>query len=64
MDATTALGLKAAGTEQNRKVYRRHGARDPLFGVSFPTPVIPCIAGTWQRTVARAAAKGAAHAAG
>lgn len=27
--------LEAAGTEQNRKVYRRHGARDPLFGVSF-----------------------------
>jgi 3-methyladenine DNA glycosylase AlkD len=27
--------LEKAGTEQNRKVYRRHGAIDPLFGVSF-----------------------------
>lgn len=27
--------LEAAGTEQNRKIYRRHGASDPLFGVSF-----------------------------
>lgn len=27
--------LEAAGAEQNRRVYRRHGARDPLFGVSF-----------------------------
>ncbi len=27
--------LAAAGTEQNRRIYRRHGARDPLFGVSF-----------------------------
>jgi 3-methyladenine DNA glycosylase AlkD len=36
MDAVTALArLEAAGTEQNRKVYRRHGARDPLFGASF-----------------------------
>lgn len=36
MDAVTAIArLEAAGTEQNRKVYRRHGARDPLFGVSF-----------------------------
>lgn len=36
MDLTTALGrLEAAGTEQNRRIYRRHGARDPLFGVSF-----------------------------
>ncbi len=36
MDVATALvRLEAAGTEQNRKVYRRHGARDPLFGVSF-----------------------------
>jgi 3-methyladenine DNA glycosylase AlkD len=26
--------MEAAGTEQNRKIYRRHGARDPLFGVS------------------------------
>lgn len=29
--------LEAAGTEQTRKTYRRHGARDPLFGVSFAT---------------------------
>jgi 3-methyladenine DNA glycosylase AlkD len=27
--------LEAAGTEQDRKVYRRHGAREPLFGVAF-----------------------------
>jgi len=27
--------LERAGTAQNRKVYRRHGAGDPLFGVSF-----------------------------
>jgi 3-methyladenine DNA glycosylase AlkD len=26
--------MEAAGTEQNRKTYRRHGASDPLFGVS------------------------------
>ena len=36
MDLATAVGrLEAAGTEQNRTVYRRHGARDPLWGVSF-----------------------------
>lgn len=27
--------LERLGTEQNRKVYRRHGMTDPLFGVSF-----------------------------
>lgn len=27
--------LAAAGTAQNRKVYARHGAPEPLFGVSF-----------------------------
>ena len=27
--------LKAAGTEQNRKIYPRHGVTSPLFGVSF-----------------------------
>ena len=27
--------LKAAGTAQNRKVYRRHGAQGDLFGVSY-----------------------------
>jgi 3-methyladenine DNA glycosylase AlkD len=27
--------LEAAGTEQNRKIYRRHGAGDNQFGVSF-----------------------------
>ncbi len=38
MDTATALArLEAAGTEQNRKVYRRHGAQEPLFGVSFAT---------------------------
>lgn len=29
--------LEAAGTEQARKTYRRHGAPEPLFGVSFAT---------------------------
>lgn len=27
--------LQAAGTEQNRKIYPRHGARSPMFGVSY-----------------------------
>lgn len=27
--------LESYGTEQNRKVYQRHGAKPPLFGVSF-----------------------------
>ena len=27
--------LKALGTEQNRKIYKRHGAGDKIFGVSF-----------------------------
>ena len=27
--------LEAAGTAQNRKVYARHGAPEPMFGVSF-----------------------------
>ncbi|WP_369903352.1 DNA alkylation repair protein [Bacillus manliponensis] len=27
--------LEEYGTEQNRKVYKRHGAKEPLFGVSF-----------------------------
>lgn len=36
MDVAEALArLEAAGTEQNRRIYRRHGVRDPLFGVSF-----------------------------
>jgi len=36
MELATAIGrLEAAGTEQNRRIYRRHGARDPLYGVSF-----------------------------
>jgi 3-methyladenine DNA glycosylase AlkD len=26
--------LESAGTEQNRKIYLRHGAKEPLFGVS------------------------------
>ena len=29
--------LEKAGTEQARKTYRRHGAKDPMFGVSFAT---------------------------
>ena len=36
MDLATAVAaLEAAGTEQYRKTYRRHGARDPMYGVSF-----------------------------
>jgi 3-methyladenine DNA glycosylase AlkD len=36
MDLATAMAaLEAAGTEQYRKTYRRHGARDPMYGVSF-----------------------------
>ncbi|AUX43938.1 hypothetical protein SOCE26_053940 [Sorangium cellulosum] len=36
MDFTDVMSeLERLGTEQNRKVYRRHGATDPLFGVSF-----------------------------
>ena len=36
MEFVEALrALEQAGTEQNRKVYKRHGAREPLFGVSF-----------------------------
>jgi len=36
MDLATAIErLEAAGTEQNRKPCRRHGARAPLLGVSF-----------------------------
>jgi 3-methyladenine DNA glycosylase AlkD len=27
--------LEKLGTEQARKIYRRHGAKDPLYGVSF-----------------------------
>src|SRR5688572_11563236 len=38
MDAAVALAsLEKAGTEQNRKTYRRHGAPEPLFGVSHAT---------------------------
>ncbi len=36
MDLKRALAaLEAAGTAQNRKVYRRHGVDDPLYGVSY-----------------------------
>jgi 3-methyladenine DNA glycosylase AlkD len=31
----TMRALEAAGSEQTRKIYRRHGAVDPMFGVSF-----------------------------
>jgi 3-methyladenine DNA glycosylase AlkD len=27
--------LESLGTAQNRKIYRRHGAKEPLFGVSY-----------------------------
>lgn len=33
--AEVMADLEAMGTEQNRKVYRRHGAGENLFGVSF-----------------------------
>lgn len=29
--------LEAAGTAQNRKIYARHGAQEPMFGVSYAT---------------------------
>lgn len=36
MDMQTAvLQLEQAGTAQARKIYLRHGARDPLYGVSY-----------------------------
>lgn len=35
--AQTMAALEQAGSEQTRKTYRRHGAREPLFGVSFAT---------------------------
>lgn len=31
----TMLALESMGTEQNRKIYKRHGAAEPMFGVSF-----------------------------
>lgn len=33
--AAVVAELERRGTEQNRKVYRRHGASEPLFGVSY-----------------------------
>ena len=35
--AEVMAALKKAGAEQTRKTYRRHGAVEPLFGVSFAT---------------------------
>jgi len=35
--AEAMAALEKAGSEQTRKTYRRHGAEDPLFGVSFAT---------------------------
>ncbi len=36
MDFPQAMAaLEAAGTEQCRKIYRRHGMSEPLFGVSY-----------------------------
>ena len=32
---TVIQELEELGTEQNRKIYRRHGVREDLFGVSF-----------------------------
>jgi 3-methyladenine DNA glycosylase AlkD len=31
----TIFALKQAGTEQNRKIYARHGVKKPMFGVSW-----------------------------
>lgn len=31
----TLAALESMGTEQNRRVYARHGAAEPIFGVSF-----------------------------
>lgn len=33
--AAVLAELEQVGTAQNRKVYRRHGVREPLFGVSY-----------------------------
>jgi 3-methyladenine DNA glycosylase AlkD len=33
--AQAMSALEAAGSEQTRKTYRRHGATDPMFGVKF-----------------------------
>lgn len=35
--ADAMAALEAAGSEQTRKTYRRHGAKEPMFGVSFAT---------------------------
>lgn len=35
--AEVMSALELAGSEQTRKTYRRHGAVDPMFGVSFAT---------------------------
>jgi 3-methyladenine DNA glycosylase AlkD len=35
--AQALAALEQAGSEQTRKTYRRHGASDPMFGVSFAT---------------------------
>ena len=32
---TAMADLKKAGTAQNRKIYTRHGASEPMFGVSY-----------------------------
>ena len=38
MDVATAIGrLESAGTEPYRAIYRRHGARDPMYGVLIST---------------------------
>ncbi len=38
MDLNQAMAaLEAAGSEQTRKTYARHGAKGPMFGVSFAT---------------------------
>jgi hypothetical protein len=35
--AETMASLESAGSAQARKTYTRHGAREPMFGVSFAT---------------------------
>ena len=41
----TMRALEAAGSEQTRKTYRRHGAPEPMFGVSF------AVLGTLQKRI-------------
>ena len=53
--------LKAAGTAQNGRIYSRHGAAEPMFGVSYAalgkTPeVVPYVARTLVHRTRRSGA--------